>query len=129
MSVYCPKCVRNVFNGECHIDFSPIGARLQVDGTFYWGAVGDAYLDYTHMECGTQVRFASNARWDNELGEYTVYMNPDIEITIDGRYVEHPEHGFVGYTTCLEDDSRIWGPTFENMYNLLVEALENLRKG
>lgn len=135
--VWCPTCRewQSLEDDGVYVSF-----RTQVtferDGTSVLDDVNDAFLDYTHVSCGTKVRFTSNGRWSEELGEYAPDHSPMVEAygpDPDAREARPEEvayptepafdgHDLIGVPNINADGHTEWGPSFVAMLDLWREV-------
>ena len=122
--LHCPVCVAEfpVDGPEAKLEFAPIAARLQADGTFEWGE--DTWLDYWHMACGTKCRLHYTVHWDRDLFDYV----HDGEVLVE---IDVPAAGESDGSVQLQDadgSPETWGPTLETLIKALETALSNFKK-
>lgn len=128
--VYCPTCKRLVelADPELFVEFGPVGARLHLDGSFDWGYLADAFIDYTHLVCNTKVRISSHACWDEEAGSYVADSDPFMEIYLGEEYVTLEDSDEEIFSGRISDNPKVWGPTLACLLTALENALSKLHK-
>jgi hypothetical protein len=128
--LWCPGCAEVVPLGGLHVSFNPQTAQLSLDGTLDWGNLGDVFMDYDHLECGTHVRVVSNAGWQEEIGEYVADVrNAFLEVTIRGEYqTPHDDDsefmGIAAFSGSVAGDTATWGKTFDDLLGLYESAVK-----
>jgi hypothetical protein len=121
--VWCPRCeVRlKTQDQEVRVEFSPCGATLYPDGTFQWGALGETFMDYWHMECGTKCRLSLAGMWDEEQQAWLLSPGAMLEVDYaDGRPADVLSNPDLTETT-------VWTETLATLMTILVAALGDLR--
>lgn len=66
----CPNCNHeaNSDSPTVHVEFAPVGARVQLDGSIELGS--DFWLDFKCLQCGCKFRFSRHLHWNDEAFEY-----------------------------------------------------------
>lgn len=114
--VWCVTCRIWVKpSAELILSYSLINVDLGLDGTLGFDDVYSVFVDYTHLTCGSVVRFSLHPTWNEATFSYEPDSNPFVELFV------------VGYDTAYDyvsnlPDNENWAKTADSLRKSLSAA-------